>query len=298
MKEQYIDKNFHSKTLTVIEQANEILNDYAGQGYALTLRQLYYQFVSRDLIENSQRSYKRLGSIINDGRLAGLIDWDHIEDRTRNHKSNPHWTEPSDIIKSSAEQYHINLWNEQEYYVELWIEKDALIGIIEPTCKEWDIIYMSCRGYSSQSEMWRASRRLQREEDHYKKSVIIQLSDHDPSGIDMSRDIEDRMNMFGVFPEVRRIALNMDQIEEYNPPPNPAKLSDSRAESYVEKFGYQSWELDALEPRVLNGLIEESIAEFVDLEKFKEMEKLQERQRTDLIKVSNKWDSIVESLNS
>jgi len=294
MREKYIDKNFHASTIGVIDQANSILEDYDEQGYSLTLRQLYYQFVSRDLIENSQRSYKRLGSIVNDGRLAGYIDWEYIEDRTRNHNSNSHWDTPSDIIQCSAEQFRIDLWKEQEVYIEIWIEKDALLGIIEQKCKDWDIVYMSCRGYSSQSEMWKASKRLKNQEDIGKDTVIIQMSDHDPSGIDMSRDVRDRMEMFGVYPLVKRVALNMSQIEEYNPPPNPAKLSDSRAESYVNEYGYESWELDALEPRVLNELIEKSVLEFVNEDRFNEAKKMQEKQRSKLIWVSENWSSIVD----
>lgn len=85
--------------------------------------------------------------------------------------------------------------------------------------------------------------------------VIIHLGDHDPSGIDMTRDIIDRMDIFEAGVGVERIALNMDQIELYNPPKNPAKLSDTRAKGYIEKFGSSSYELDALEPRVIRDLI-------------------------------------------
>jgi len=86
----YKDKNFSPSTLAVIDQANEIIDEYQTDGLKLTLRQLYYQFVSRALIANKQSEYKRLGSIINDARLAGLVDWKAIEDRTRNLKRNSH----------------------------------------------------------------------------------------------------------------------------------------------------------------------------------------------------------------
>jgi len=247
----------------LIENANAIIAEYTEQGYELTLRQLYYQFVARDLIPNTMKSYKNLGSVINDGRLAGMIDWLAIVDRTRNLVSNSHWTSPAEIVETCAKQFQIDKWEGQRYRPEVWIEKDALIGVIENVCQRNDVAYFSCRGYTSQSELWAAGQRLLK---YYKAGqipVVIHLGDHDPSGIDMSRDILDRLVMFTektVY--VERIALNMDQVRQYGPPPNPAKITDSRAKQYIKKFGHESWELDALEPKVLDKLISDKIKEY------------------------------------
>lgn len=80
-KIEYIRRNFSQNSCKIIDQANEILDEYERQGFRLTLRQLYYQFVARDLIQNKQSEYKRLGSIINDARLAGFVDWQMMEER-------------------------------------------------------------------------------------------------------------------------------------------------------------------------------------------------------------------------
>jgi hypothetical protein len=158
-KIEYQQMRLRRDTLRVIQQANEIIDEYSEKGYELTLRQLYYQFVSRDLIPNRQKEYTRLGSIINDGRLAGLIDWDAITDRTRNLQSVGAWNDPSEILEVYVDHFHISRWIDQDYRPEVWIEKDALAGIIEGPCKELDTPFFSCRGYTSQSEMWTASRR-------------------------------------------------------------------------------------------------------------------------------------------
>src|SRR5580692_12534694 len=100
--ELFVPRNFSEGSLSLIAAATQIIEEYQADGFTLTLRQLYYQFVSRDLIENKQTEYKRLGSIINDARLAGLIDWSAIEDRTRNVEINSHWDEPSGVIQSAA----------------------------------------------------------------------------------------------------------------------------------------------------------------------------------------------------
>lgn len=270
MKETFINRDFKQASLAVIRQANEIITVYREQGYLLTLRQLYYQFVARDLIPNMMRSYKRLGSIVNDGRLAGLIDWDAIEDRTRNLEKNWHAHSPRDAIETIRDQYGIDMWENQPERVEVWIEKEALAGVIEETCEDNDVPYFACRGYVSQSEQWRAYQRIRAKynRDGYQRTVILHLGDHDPSGIDMTRDNRDRLKLFLGYNDssftVERLALNMDQVDEYSPPPNPAKTTDSRFASYVSEYGEDSWELDALEPSIINELILEHIEQHRD----------------------------------
>ncbi|GAH53844.1 unnamed protein product, partial [marine sediment metagenome] len=158
----YETKNFTRQTLATIAQAEEIIEQYQAQGFSLTLRQVYYQFVARALIPNTERDYKRLGNIISDARRAGMIDWSAIEDRTRFLRSLSSWDTPQDILDSAKSSYHRDLWEDQEKRLEVWIEKDALVGVIEAVCKDNDIPFFSCRGYVSDSEMWGAARRMMR----------------------------------------------------------------------------------------------------------------------------------------
>ncbi len=267
----YIGKRFKPDTLAIIETANAIIAEYQAQGFDLTLRQLYYQFVARALIPNTERSYKNLGTTINNARLAGEIDWNAIVDRTRSLRGNSHWESPSDIIRGCANQFRYDLWENQPCRVEVWIEKDALVGVIQNICTTWDVDYYACRGYNSQSEQWRSGRRFRRYANSGQNTVLLHLGDHDPSGIDMTQDNRKRLWMFSESNsdvEVRRIALNMDQVEQYDPPPNPTKLSDSRASSYLDEFGHECWELDALEPQVIVDLIDEHITDLVDHEQW------------------------------
>lgn len=263
---EFVDKNFSVSSLKTIETANSIIAEYRRQGFRLTLRQLYYQMVSRDYIRNNLREYKRLGNIVNDARNAGLISWDAIEDRTRTLRGNTWWDSPEAILENAAKNYMIDKWDPQEFRPEVWIEKDALLGVIEGVCRRLDVDYFSCRGYVSASEMFSAGyTRYQRRIAAGQTPVVIHLGDHDPSGIDMTRDIEERLSLYaGADIIVQRIALNYDQIEHYNPPPNFAKISDSRSSQYISEYGRSSWELDALNPTVLANLIETAVAEWRD----------------------------------
>lgn len=292
----YQPRKFSAASKVTIQRANDIIDDYAAQGLDLTLRQVYYQFVSRGWLPNTQTEYKRLGSILNDARMAGLIDWESITDRTRNLRGRPHWATPSELLRAAADQYGEDLWADQDNYVEVWIEKDALVGVLEAVCPRNDVPYFSCRGYTSQSEMWSAAMRLNRAaRRNNRQPVVIHLGDHDPSGVDMSRDIRDRLNGFSCCRfkeqpkydpdweacsiEVRRIALTMDQVKQYDPPPNPAKLTDARAQGYISAYGDESWELDALEPRTLIQLIDDEIASLRDEDRWEAAVARQEKNR-------------------
>lgn len=296
-KRKYKDIRFHSKSLETIERVNAIVAEYEAQGYELTLRQVYYQLVARGFIPNNERSYKNLGSLINDGRLAGLIDWYAIVDRTRNLRGNSHWDCPEDVIDSARYSYMLDRWGNQPNYVEVWVEKDALIGIVSQICRELDVPHFSCRGYTSQSEMWSAAQRFIRQS-HRESRTIIHLGDHDPSGIDMTRDIQERMDMFGADVYVKRVALTMEQIERFSSPPNPTKLSDARANGYIEEYGHECWELDALEPKVITSLIRDEVTALRDSDLLYEIEYKEETDKSNIKLISQHYEQVVDFLHS
>lgn len=275
----YLHKRFNGKSQQHIALANEIIASYNGDGLSLTLRQLYYQFIARNAFPNSKKSYKNLGQLINDARLAGLIDWDAIVDRTRHLKGLQTWESASDAVSDRAAEYRIDRWKNQPKRVEVWVEKDALSGVIRKPCDKWRVDYFSCRGYTSQTVLHDAAERHKQYERGGQKTTVLHLGDHDPSGRDMTRDIADRFEMFGAKVRIKRIALNVDQIRKYNPPPNPAIITDSRFEAYKKEFGTKSWELDALEPRVIVALIDKEIKALCDMKLWEKSGKDEENQQ-------------------
>ena len=296
--EAFISRNFSAGSRAIIDQANDIIADYLRQGFTLTLRQLYYQFVARDLLPNKMSEYKRLGSIINDARMAGEIDWDMIEDRTRNVKGgDAAETTPEDALRGLADYYSEPLWKGQEYRVIVGIEKDALVGVIERPCWRWRVPYIACRGYLSQSEAYSMGKRFEDLRAEGVTPIFLHLGDHDPSGIDMTRDNDDRFAMFaGERVEVRRLALNYDQVEQYDPPPNPAKETDSRSTGYKARFGDSSWELDALSPAVIAELVENAITDYIDLDQWNAAKAGQTENRKTLKVIADRWDDVQEFL--
>jgi len=289
MKQTFSTWKPSANSVELLGHIQDVLDVYAQQGYLLTLRQLYYQMVSRDLFpddrrwslagsrwirdpqgtKNAEPNYKWLGEILSNGRLAGYVDWDMIEDRSRVLKKTATWDNPREIIEAAANSYHVDPWEDADNHVEVWAEKDAVSNILEPVCRELEVAFIANRGYSSQSAMYTAYKRFQLAIGRGKTCRIIYFGDHDPSGIDMSRDIQARLSFFlygdvDGFDGVERVALNMDQIERFNPPKDPAKVTDSRYRAYVERFGESSWELDALEPKVLSELARHAVIQYVD----------------------------------
>lgn len=272
MKQQFDDKLRLSKANKImLETINDILEEYKNDGYVLTLRQLYYQLVSKDIIPNNDKEYAKLSNILKKGRMAGIVDWSAIEDRVRIPKL-PYWVNGVDeAIKDTIEQYRINRMKGQIKNVEIWVEKDALSNVLYRVSSKYHIRLMVNRGYSSVSAMYDAYKRLT------SGDVILYFGDHDPSGMDMIRDVKERLAEFGIDVNVRPIALTMEQIKKFNPPPNPAKISDPRAKWYIEKYGEVSWELDALPPRELIRLAENAVEDVIDLDIYKEV--LEEEKR-------------------
>ena len=295
MKEKFIEWTPKAKTRGLIDQADDIINEYDALGYILTVRQLYYQFVARGIIENSERSYKNLARVFVRARMAGMLSWSSIEDRNRQH--NGYWYDEDEMnaLKDLPRYVRFDRWERQEYYIEVWVEKEALGNVVTRACEPYLVPHMACKGYLSASEAWRAGRRFKDKIEEGKECILIHLGDHDPSGIDMTRDNGDRLNLFTNYPgsvEVTRLALNMDQVEEYQPPPNPTKITDSRAKEYIKRFGQTSWELDALDPSVLESKIKREIDKYIDKDVWDAVAEEEKEKKDMLERIYQNWDEI------
>lgn len=313
---------FRAESVERVDLMNEIIEEYQDQDLKLTARQLYYQFVARGHIPNSQKEYKKLTCLLTDARYAGLVDWDAIEDRGREPSSPAEWHDLQSLTESALQAYRLPRWEGQDYYVELWVEKQALAGVLEPLAREFHVTLMVNKGYSSASAMKESSERIKRhtvedpedeirilshnlkesrhdfgkDSHHYqdmlldagkrftelipRKTVIFYLGDHDPSGEDMVRDIDDRLGEFGCLRmDVKKLALTMEQVKRYDPPPNPAKITDPRAKDYIAKYGDKSWEVDALPPDVLARLIRRGFESVIDKEMMDVIKKREEEDK-------------------
>jgi hypothetical protein len=319
-KIQYETIALRTKAVAFIEVINRVIENYQRQGYQITLRQLYYRCVAKKLFPDDQKfsripgtnkwkrdpkgtfncqpNYDWLGITVSNGRRAGLIDWEAIVDRTRFLRPASTWETPAGILGVAANQFEVDRWKDQTSYVELWFEKDALLNVFERASENKQLPIFSNRGYVSDSAVWEAAQRIIRLTEGGRKAHILHFGDHDPSGIDMTRDVEARLNLFGAEPTIHRLALNMDQVKKYDPPPDPAKQADSRYADYVKNFGTECWELDALEPDVLVKLVDNRVARWIDVKKWKACLAREEEGKLDLGTVARHWERVLPFANN
>jgi hypothetical protein len=276
-----------------VQAINQVLAQYETK---LTVRQIYYRLVSPpfQLFENTQGNYKAFDRILTKARERGDVDWRRIEDRARvelGGEPELTFTGPDDyfdwLFKMSEEYYTRRLWDDQPKYVEVWVEKDALSTLFESAAKPYRVVVFPSRGYSSFTKVMEALERFPDGKD----IVILHFADHDPSGLDMSRDLTERFRAYAEMAgfdgtiEVSRRALTIEQVRRYNIPPNPTKRADARTPAYVTKYGNACWELDALPPDELQRIVEEAISEHIDFEAWNEGLNRIERERLAIGKV-------------
>jgi hypothetical protein len=291
----YIDKKFYSNSRYLIQESDAILEHYAELGFGfMSLRQLFYQLVKSNKIPNNKKSYFNLGNIIGDARLAGYIDWDHLEDRARQVRGITTFDSPLHLLHDGYQTYRIDMWENQAVRPEIWIEKDALSGVFERICGKLGVNLLACKGYLSLSEAHEAAMRFQRIQDEQDQTpIVFHFGDHDSSGLDMTRDIISKFDIFIGGADVRRIALTMDQIKQYDLPPQYSKMSDPRAEAYRQKYGSHSWELDALDPITLNDLVEGAVKGVRDEDKWNESLEREAEETNALRNVHKHWLKVV-----
>lgn len=293
----------------VVQHIVSVVEEYRRLGYRLTLRQLHYQLVTKNRIVNHDTAYKKLGTILDDCRYAGIVDWDAIEDRGRVPYIPYSVDSPEEAIQDAHDYYRLNRQENQEVCVELWTEKDALSGILKRSTEKYHVQLIVNKGYTSSSAIYGAYKRIIENVIDGRTNRILYFGDHDPSGLDMVRDIKERLyfmmehGRYAYFFEsqdytveemlesalrIVPIGLTMNQIRQYSLPPNPTKITDTRAAGYIEKYGKTCWEVDALDPTTLTALVEQHIEEWIDYDKYEMMLAKEKEDKLKLQKIIKK----------
>ena len=287
----------------IVQEVNIVLSQYDQK---MTLRQIYYRLVSKHIFPNNLNQYKALSRYLVKARENGDVDWRKIEDRARTVHGGDYGYDDIDNIKEFVEKeakkfkeawkrIYLTSWKGQDNYVEVWIEKDALSRLAETAVDDLDVKVCPSKGYSSFTYIAETVNRLRRIED--KNIHILYFGDFDPSGLDIERDLYERLIRYGAPSDlqVTRIALSREQIDEYDLPPFPAKVKDARYSRFVYETGSDdSVELDALEPPILSTMIYDAVSELIDWDIWNERKDEQSQVRDDvkemLDKVNLEWD--------
>ena len=263
----------HKKTSALIQTAAEILS----QHHPMTVRQVYYRLVSRQVIENTRSGYQSVSKALVAARREGLILWAQIEDRLRRPRCAPMWSGLPDFAVTAAGWYRRDVWESQPVRIEVWLEKDALSGIFEDELDGYGVTLNVGRGFDGWDSIHNAARRLG------DGDVILYFGDFDPSGEDMVRSLRERLGDQGARPEIVKCALTMGDIEAYGLPADFTKASDTRSAAFVAKWGDVSVELDALPIEVLRERIVGEVERRMDLTALEMVRAAEDEERRHLV---------------
>lgn len=252
----------------VLKIAREIVEQYDT---GVTLRQLFYRLVAAEVIPNTRNYYQTLSSYTAEARRQGTFP--DLIDRTRLIHRPQTFTTPAEAREWLANIYRRDRTEGQSERVYIGVEKNGMLELLRAWFWDYGMPIIALGGYSSQSFVDAIAEDIINDG---RPSVFIYAGDFDPSGEDIQRDFVRRT---GVFDHVQRIALTLDQVQEYDLPPALGKDTDTRAQRFVSKYGQlMQVELDALEPTTLRRLYMEAIAEHFDVS---EWENSVERERAD-----------------
>lgn len=279
----------------VVKAALEVFEQYDT---AITLRQLYYRLVARLLIPNTINSYKRLSRIMVKAREQEDVPSNCLEDRSRRilGRGDTGYDSAEDYLKQklsglqdSWKGFSMPMWENQPVYLLISLEKDALSRLVSRVGNRYSIRTFPTRGYPSYSYVQTMANYMQTRLAG-KPTIVLYFGDFDPSGVDIERDLEDRLGRYGATEyKVKRIALTAEQIRQYNLPPMPVKRSDARAEGFLAEHGDKSVELDALDPNLLQETVEKAIRENINVRRWNaRVRKIEELQ----IWIKNKLEDI------
>jgi len=267
----------HAKTLKLIETAKGIL----AEVHPMTVRQVYYQLVSRQVIKNNRGQYQAVSNALVSARREGIIPWEWIEDRLRRPRYVSMWSGLAEFAETCRRAYRRDVWDTQPDYLEVWLEKDALSGIFENVLSPYGATLNVGRGYDGWDSIHNAAIRFMEKP---AAVTVLYFGDFDPSGEDMVRSLVKRLGSLGCQPEVIKCALTYDDILRYELPPDFAKKTDTRTAAFVAEHGDIAVELDALPPDVLRDRLEDEVSSRMDLEALRKIKTLEKRERARLVK--------------
>lgn len=231
----------------------------------LSVRQLFYQLVSRGAVDKTEQAYKRVCDAAVQMRRDGTLDYRKVVDGHRSRRQVSAYSSLHAALQNTHDLYRRNYWIEQQRHCEVWCEKDALSGVIYPVCHRYGVPYVATRGFPSLTLLYESAQEIA---SLGKSATIFYFGDHDASGRCMSDGLEPQLRELGADVEVQLVALNPLQVRDYGLPTRPGKRTDSRQARFAARFGGASVELDALPPNVLTELVAFSIEGLIDVDEW------------------------------
>lgn len=269
------------RTRVEMETIREAISDVLTADNPMTVRQVFYQLVSKRVIEKTEAEYKQtIGRVLTEMRRAGEIPFGWIADNTRWMRKPRTYDSIWHMLELTRDTYRRALWNDQTDYVEIWLEKDALAGVLCEETGQWDVPLMVTRGYPSVSYLHEAAETIS---EQGKPTFIYYFGDHDPSGRDITRATECGLREFAPEAEIyfQRVAVTPQQIASLGLPTRPTKVTDSRSKN----FEGESVEVDAIPSAQLRNMVRHCIERHIDPDALSRTQMVEQEERKTLERI-------------
>ena len=245
----------------------------------MSVRQLFYQLVSRGVIPKTEGAYKRVCDASAQMRLDCSLGYRKIADGHRPRRAVWWHGGLREALEETHRLYRRNYRLDQPVTVEVWSEKDALSGVLLPVCDAWGVTDVATRGFPSITLRYASAVALA---EAGNPAMVLYLGDHDASGRQISDNVEEELRQHGADVTVERLALDPPQIRSYALPTRPGKQSDSRHAAFAARFGGASVELDALPPDARTEIVNAAIVELVDRDRWHAAQAVERLERATL----------------
>lgn len=278
----------HSKTRLVMQQVNEVLEEYEDH-LPLTIRQIFYRLVGAYGYEKTEQAYGRLVYYMGRARRANKIRFDHIRDDGVFSFPSDNYAGLKDFHDETARRiraYRRDRQERQPVRLELWCEAAGMLAQLNRVAREYSVQTYSGSGFDSLTAKHDVAKRAL---EQAVPTVILHLGDYDPSGESIFEAITEDAASFVERDRViqtqkiigRRVALTADQVAEHQLPTAPAKESDSRSKSWKG----HTCQLEAMRPDAIAAIVEQAIQDELDLERYERVLNMEADDRSSLLEL-------------
>jgi hypothetical protein len=265
----------HRRTLSQMDELlTGVLNILGEYDDPITIRHLFYRCSGAGLVQKTEDGYNQLRGHLVRWRRSKQVSMDAFIDGSRWHYGSFGSDDLSEYLLDCTRNYRRNLWQTQPYYVEVWVEKDAIASIVNPIVSEWTLRLFPARGDASMSSLYQASRLFKDYQQQGRRSIIIYLGDYDESGIDIPNKIESNLwEDHDCYVEMRRVAINREQIDQFNLPTRPPK--GTKRGQVIDV----ACEIDVLKPSDIRHLLNTEIENLVNRDELMRMRAIEDAER-------------------